>query len=71
MAVVPPEAETWDPRTWRTAMAVEVEDVDAVHAAALRRGLTVVYLLATGPWGIRRSFVRAADGTDINVHGHA
>ena len=52
-------------------MSVEVEDVDALHAEAVRRGLDIVYALTDEPWGIRRFFVRAADGTVINVAMHS
>ncbi|MEV7852277.1 VOC family protein [Streptomyces sp. NPDC088183] len=71
MTVVSPAAESWDPDTCRTAMAVEVEDVDAVYAAAQRRGLRVVYPLTTEAWGIRRFFVQAPDGSIININSHA
>jgi uncharacterized glyoxalase superfamily protein PhnB len=51
-------------------VSVEVEDVDALHAEAVERGLEIVYPLTDEPWGIRRFFVRAPDGTVINVAMH-
>jgi catechol 2,3-dioxygenase-like lactoylglutathione lyase family enzyme len=51
-------------------VSVEVDDVDALHAEAIRRGLDVVYPLTNEPWGIRRFFVRDPDGTVINVAQH-
>jgi len=48
-------------------VTVDVEDVDALHAEALRRGLEIVYPLTDEPWGIRRFFVRAPNGTVVNV----
>ena len=51
-------------------VSVEVEDVDALHAEAVRRGLEIVYPLTDEPWGIRRFFVRSPDGTVINVAQH-
>jgi catechol 2,3-dioxygenase-like lactoylglutathione lyase family enzyme len=51
-------------------VSVEVEDVDALHTAALERGLDIVYPLTDEPWGIRRFFVRDPDGTVINVASH-
>lgn len=48
-------------------VTVEVEDVDARHADAVRRGLEIVYPLTDEPWGIRRFFVRAPGGQVINV----
>ena len=64
------EQQEWDPETHRTTIAIEVADVDAVHAEAQRLGLPVVYPLTDEPWGIRRFFVEDLDGTVINVHSH-
>lgn len=52
-------------------VSVEVEDVDALHTEAVRRGLDIVYPLTDEPWGVRRFFVRDPDGTVINVAQHA
>lgn len=68
MTVVSPAADSWDPHTSDSTLAVEVEDVDAVYAEAERQGYRVVYPLTTEPWGIRRFLVRAPDGSVINVH---
>lgn len=70
MTVVSPAADSWDPHTSRSTLAVEVEDVDAAYTEAERRGYQVVYPLTTEPWGIRRFFVRAPDGSVVNVHSH-
>ena len=51
-------------------VSVEVDDVDALHAEAVRRGLEIVYPLTDEPWGIRRFFVKDPDGTVINVAMH-
>jgi catechol 2,3-dioxygenase-like lactoylglutathione lyase family enzyme len=51
-------------------VSVEVENVDALHAEAVRRGLEIVHPLTNEPWGIRRFFVRDPDGTVINVAQH-
>jgi catechol 2,3-dioxygenase-like lactoylglutathione lyase family enzyme len=51
-------------------ISVEVEDVDALHAEAVSRGLEIVYPLTDEPWGIRRFFVRDPDGRVINVAAH-
>ena len=51
-------------------ISVEVENVDALHAAAVERGLEIVYPLTNEPWGIRRFFVKDPDGTVINVAQH-
>ncbi|WP_320669448.1 VOC family protein [Patulibacter defluvii] len=47
------------------------EAVDAAHAAAVARGLRVVYALRDEPWGVRRFFVEDPGGTVINVLAHA
>lgn len=44
--------------------------VDAAHAAALERGLRVVYPIRDEPWGVRRFFVEDPGGTVINVLAH-
>jgi catechol 2,3-dioxygenase-like lactoylglutathione lyase family enzyme len=44
--------------------------VDAAHAAAVQRGLRVVYALRDEPWGVRRFFVEDPSGTIINVLAH-
>lgn len=54
----------------RPDMSVEVEDVDAVHAAVVASGAEIVYALRDEPWGVRRFFVRDPDGTVVNVLTH-
>jgi catechol 2,3-dioxygenase-like lactoylglutathione lyase family enzyme len=51
-------------------LTVKVDDVDDAYAEALRRGYEVVHRLTTEPWGIRRFFVRAPDGTVLNIAQH-
>ena len=46
------------------------EAVDAAHAAAIQRGLRIVYPLTDEPWGVRRFFVQDPGGTIINVLAH-
>ena len=54
-----------------SAISVTVgDDVDGAYAEAQRRGYEIVHPLTDEPWGIRRFFVRAPDGTVINVAGH-
>jgi catechol 2,3-dioxygenase-like lactoylglutathione lyase family enzyme len=50
--------------------SIEVDDVDAVHATALRLGYEVVYPLTDEPWGVRRFFVRDPNGRVLNVLSH-
>jgi catechol 2,3-dioxygenase-like lactoylglutathione lyase family enzyme len=51
-------------------LTVEVDDVDAVHAEALRRGLELVYPLTDEPWGVRRFFVKDPNEVVLNVASH-
>jgi len=51
-------------------ISIEVGNVDAIHAEARRRGLEIVHPLTDEPWGVRRFFVRAPDGTVVNIAAH-
>ena len=51
-------------------ISVMTPDVDAAYADARHRGYEIVHPLTTEPWGVRRFFVRAPDGTVINVVHH-
>jgi catechol 2,3-dioxygenase-like lactoylglutathione lyase family enzyme len=51
-------------------VSIEVEDVDAVHAEAVKLGFEIVHPLTDEPWGVRRFFVRDRDGNLVNVLGH-
>jgi catechol 2,3-dioxygenase-like lactoylglutathione lyase family enzyme len=51
-------------------VSVLVEDVDVAYAEARERGVEIVHPLTTEPWGVRRFFVRAPDGTVLNVVHH-
>jgi catechol 2,3-dioxygenase-like lactoylglutathione lyase family enzyme len=51
-------------------VTVEVADVDAIHAEALRRGAEIVYPLTDEAWGVRRFFVRDPNGVVLNIMGH-
>ncbi|MHB8187280.1 MAG: VOC family protein [Dermatophilaceae bacterium] len=50
--------------------SIQVDDVDACHAAAVRAGAEIVHPLTDEPWGVRRFFVRDPDGHVINVLSH-
>lgn len=53
-----------------SAISVHAEDVDAAYEEAQRLGYEIVYPLTDEPWGVRRFFVRAPDGTVVNVAQH-
>lgn len=50
--------------------SIEVDDVDAAHAAAVARGAEIVHPLTDEPWGVRRFFVREPGGRVLNVLAH-
>jgi predicted enzyme related to lactoylglutathione lyase len=52
-------------------VSLEVDDVDAAHAEAVRRGDEIVHPLTDEPWGVRRFFVRDPHGRVLNVLQHA
>ncbi|MFI6818380.1 VOC family protein [Nonomuraea sp. NPDC050328] len=58
------------PEGLQPELSIEVEDVDAVHAAAQARGEEIVYPLTDEPWGVRRFFVRDPAGHVVNVVSH-
>jgi predicted enzyme related to lactoylglutathione lyase len=52
-------------------LSIAVGDgVDEAYAEAQRRGYEIVHPLTDEPWGVRRFFVRAPDGTVVNVVSH-
>ena len=51
-------------------ISIEVDDVDAVHARAIERGLTIAYPLRDEDWGVRRFMLREPSGTLVNVVSH-
>ncbi len=50
--------------------SIEVDDVDAAHAAARKLGYEIVHPLTDEPWGVRRFFVRDPNGKILNVLSH-
>jgi uncharacterized glyoxalase superfamily protein PhnB len=51
-------------------ISVEVDDVDAVHARAVERGLEIAYPLRDEAWGVRRFMLREPSGTTVNIVSH-
>jgi catechol 2,3-dioxygenase-like lactoylglutathione lyase family enzyme len=45
-------------------------DLDEAYEEAKRRGYEIVHPLTQEAWGVRRFFVRAPDGTVINMVSH-
>lgn len=54
----------------RPAISVHTPDVEQAYAQARELGYEIVHPLTTEPWGVRRFFVRAPDGTVVNVVQH-
>ena len=52
-------------------LSVFTDDVAAAYAEAQELGYEIVHPLTTEPWGVRRFFVRAPDGTVVNVAQHS
>jgi catechol 2,3-dioxygenase-like lactoylglutathione lyase family enzyme len=52
------------------ALSIEVEDVDAVHAAVVERGYAIEYPLTDEAWGVRRFFARDPNGLVVNIASH-
>jgi len=53
-----------------SAISVHVEDLEAAYEEARALGYEIVHPLTTEEWGVRRFFVRAPDGTVVNVVAH-
>ena len=51
-------------------VSIQVDDVDACHAAAVNAGAEIVHPLTDEPWGVRRFFLRDPDGHVINILSH-
>ncbi|MCV7225579.1 VOC family protein [Mycolicibacterium komossense] len=55
-----------------SAISVHIGDgIEQAYEEAGRRGFEIVHPLTTEPWGVRRFFVRAPDGTVINIVSHS
>lgn len=51
-------------------LSIEVDDVDAAHAALREHGAEIVHPLRDEEWGVRRFFVRDPNGRVVNVVSH-
>jgi catechol 2,3-dioxygenase-like lactoylglutathione lyase family enzyme len=51
-------------------ISVHADDVEAAYAEAQKLGYEIVHPLTTEAWGVRRFFVRAPDGTVLNIVQH-
>lgn len=53
------------------AISVMTDDVEGAYAEAQALGYEIVHPLTDEEWGVRRFFVRAPDGTVINIVRHS
>lgn len=53
-----------------SVISVHTDDVEEAYAEAQRLGYEIVHPLTTESWGVRRFFVRAPDGTVLNIAHH-
>ncbi len=51
-------------------VSLKVDDVHAACDDAISQGLDIVHPLSTESWGITRFFLRAPDGTVLNIAQH-
>lgn len=52
------------------ALSVQTDDVEAAYEEAQRLGYEIVHPLTVEAWGVHRFFVRAPDGTVLNIVAH-
>jgi predicted enzyme related to lactoylglutathione lyase len=58
------------PENPTVSVLIDPDEIDQAYKEAVRRGYEIVHPLTNEPWGPRRFFVRAPDGTVINIVGH-
>ena len=58
-------------RAWRGEIVIHVgQDVDGLHEAYVRRGVTIVEPLVSQPWGLREFAIREPDGHVLRFCGY-
>jgi predicted enzyme related to lactoylglutathione lyase len=51
-------------------ISIHTDDVEGAYEEAQRLGYEIVYPMTTEQWGVRRFFVRAPDGSVVNIVHH-
>jgi len=60
-----------DEARWRGEIVIHVgHDIDGLHAAYVKRGVTVVEPLVSQPWGLREFAIREPDGHVLRFCGY-
>jgi len=52
------------------AISIHTDDVEGAYREAVEHGYQIVHPLTLEAWGVHRFFVRAPDGTVVNIVGH-
>ncbi|MCY0904716.1 VOC family protein [Arthrobacter sp. H14-L1] len=53
-----------------SVISVHTDDIEGAYEEAQQLGYEIVYPITTESWGVRRFFLRAPDGTVINIVNH-
>jgi catechol 2,3-dioxygenase-like lactoylglutathione lyase family enzyme len=62
---------TREARPWRGEIVIHVgHDLDGLHAAYLKRGVTIVEAPVSQPWGLREFAIREPDGHVLRFCGY-
>lgn len=65
------QCNTRDAPRWRGEIVIHVgNDIDGLHAAYVKRGVTVVEPPASQPWGLREFAIREPDGHVLRFCGY-
>ncbi len=60
-----------DERPWRGEIVIHVGyDIDGLHAAYVKRGVTVIEAPISQPWGLREFAIREPDGHVLRFCGY-
>jgi len=60
-----------DERPWRGEFVIHVGyDIDGLHAAYVKRGVTVIEPIVSQPWGLREFAIREPDGHVLRFCGY-
>jgi regulator of sirC expression with transglutaminase-like and TPR domain/catechol 2,3-dioxygenase-like lactoylglutathione lyase family enzyme len=65
------QCNTRDAKPWRGEIVIHVgKDIDGLHAAYVKRGVTVVEPPVSQPWGLREFAIREPDGHVLRFCGY-
>ncbi|MFH0128591.1 bleomycin resistance protein [Variovorax sp. VaC1] len=65
------QCNTREARPWRGEIVIHVgKDIDGLHAAYVKRGVTVIEPPVSQPWGLREFAIREPDGHVLRFCGY-